>query len=56
MKSEDADVALGRVVNFLKRKQIETNEPKEKKSDGNEIQEAKRMKTSNNIVENVVRK
>ncbi|KAA8531914.1 hypothetical protein F0562_006369 [Nyssa sinensis] len=45
MRSEDADVALGGVVNFLKRKQIEANKIKEEKTSAPEHQQAKRLKT-----------
>lgn len=43
MKSEDANVALQELANFLKRKQVESNEIKD------EDQEAKRLKTDENV-------
>lgn len=43
MKSEDANVALQELANFLKRKQVERNEIKD------EDQEAKRLKTDENV-------
>uniref|UniRef100_A0A5B6YMG8 AAA+ ATPase domain-containing protein n=1 Tax=Davidia involucrata TaxID=16924 RepID=A0A5B6YMG8_DAVIN len=47
MKSEDADVALGGVVNFLKRKQIEATSSniKEEKTNLPELEQPKRIKT-----------
>ncbi|KAK7853298.1 aaa-atpase [Quercus suber] len=47
MKSEDANVALEELANFLKRKQVESNEIKD------EDQEAKRLKTDENVKRNV---
>lgn len=47
MKSEDADIALSGVVNFLKRKKMEANstaDTKEEKSSAIDVVEAKRMK------------
>lgn len=59
MKSEDADVALGGVVNFLKRKKMETDEAKEKvgKAEENGVKEeesngdAKRSKWASLVAE-----
>ncbi|KAM7524127.1 hypothetical protein LguiA_014029 [Lonicera macranthoides] len=68
MKSEDADIALGGVVNFLKRKKMEAEEAKEKEekvgevkengvkeeeSNGGEVQEAKRLKLEKLISETI---
>lgn len=68
MKSEDADIALGGVVNFLKRKKMEAEEAKEKEekvaeveengvkeeeSNGGEVQEAKRLKLEKLITETI---
>ncbi|KAI8030700.1 AAA-ATPase [Camellia lanceoleosa] len=44
MKSEDAEIALKGVVNFLKRKKMEADEIKEEKTRGVEVQEEKRLK------------
>ncbi|KAA8531913.1 hypothetical protein F0562_006370 [Nyssa sinensis] len=45
MRSENPDVALGGVVNLLKRKQIEASNIKEGKTNAPEVQQAKRLKT-----------
>ncbi|KAF7134484.1 hypothetical protein RHSIM_Rhsim08G0121600 [Rhododendron simsii] len=60
MKSEDADVALSGVVNFLKRKKMEANtstaDTKEEKSSAIDVVEAKRMKLEDVIMRNSGRK
>ncbi|KAI8542533.1 hypothetical protein RHMOL_Rhmol08G0144800 [Rhododendron molle] len=58
MKSEDADIALSGVVNFLKRKKVEANstaDTKEEKSSAIDVGEAKRMKLED-VVRNSGRK
>lgn len=44
MKSDDADVSLGGLVNFLKRKKIDDEEIKDKEGDGVEVHKGKKLK------------